>query len=62
MDVIDQGCAREQLDRDLAAAMRKPAGPQPCGVCHNCGEPVPDVDRWCDQDCRDDWEARHASR
>jgi len=30
--------------------------PFPTGVCIYCGEPVTEGLRWCDQECRDDWE------
>lgn len=26
------------------------------GYCLFCGEPVPPGRRWCDADCRDEWE------
>lgn len=26
------------------------------GYCLNCGEPLEKGKRWCDKDCRDDWE------
>lgn len=29
-----------------------------CGVCLNCGEPVAPARRWCDAECREDWELR----
>lgn len=31
---------------------------QATGFCLNCGEPVPEVRRWCCSDCRDEWEKR----
>lgn len=59
-DAIDQGCAREALDREMALRVRRHEGPVACGVCHNCGESVEPPLRWCDAQCRDDWERSHA--
>ena len=28
------------------------------GKCHNCKEPLPKGERFCDADCRDDFEKR----
>ena len=33
-----------------------------CGDCHNCGASVPDGWRFCDSDCRDDYEREIAAR
>lgn len=57
----DMATLREEQDRERALLQRRPEGPVACGVCLNCGEPVstPGV-RWCDADCRADWEARQA--
>lgn len=57
----DQATEREEQFRDAALSARKSEGPAPCGQCHNCGEVVPGVLRWCDQECRDDWTARNGS-
>ena len=54
----DQATEREELDRAIALQQRKPGGPVPCGQCYNCGEVVTGDRRWCDQECREDWEAR----
>lgn len=57
MDDIDN--AQEQMERDLDTALRlrRPEGPAAIGECLWCGEPLADGRRWCDADCRDDWEA-----
>jgi hypothetical protein len=55
-DQIDQACEREEKDRAVSLALRKPIGPEAVGVCLHCGEPVGDGRRWCDGDCRDDWQ------
>lgn len=48
----------ERLERELAALVERQArrGPSPTGRCLWCGEPADDGRRWCDADCRDDWE------
>lgn len=32
------------------------------GRCLNCGEELADGARWCDADCRDDWQRRESAR
>ena len=62
MDDIDRAQQREEMDRDLAiAAARQNALPF-TGDCHNCGASVPDGWRFCDSDCRDDYEREIAAR
>lgn len=63
MDDADRAADRMALAHDVAlanarAALSAGAGIPPCGQCHNCGASVPDGHRWCDADCRDDWERR----
>jgi len=58
MTLDDQASDRELLDRELALKRRKPAGPPPCGFCHNCNDPLPPNLRFCDGNCREDWEYR----
>ena len=45
----------EHLDEYRLKA-RQPPAPEATGFCLNCGEPLPPGQRWCDSDCRDDWE------
>lgn len=56
-DEVDKGNdrAQEMLD-DALAKCRKPTGPAPCGFCYYCNEKVPTGARFCDAECRDDWE------
>lgn len=62
MDIYDRATVHEEHDRALALAKRRPAGPEATGCCLNCGNPLPPAQpgrpapRWCDCDCRDDWE------
>lgn len=35
---------------------KKPLGPVPNGRCHWCDEVVGDNERFCDTNCRDDWQ------
>lgn len=56
MDISDTATAREELDRDLALKARKPPGPAATGFCLFCDADVAEGLRWCDSDCRDDWE------
>ncbi|TCS70754.1 hypothetical protein EDC61_11481 [Sulfuritortus calidifontis] len=51
--------AQDVIDLLLGAAIqgaKKPGGPPPTGSCLNCGEPLKPGLRWCDADCRDDWQ------
>lgn len=59
-DFADLGSAREALDTELARKVRKPVGPAATGLCLSCDAPLPDGRRWCDADCRDDWQAEQA--
>lgn len=61
----DADRAAEQQEMLLAAALarRAQAGPVATGYCLHCGEPLAPNLRWCDADCRDDWQRssyRHA--
>jgi hypothetical protein len=51
----------ERLDQ-MALAVRKPVAPKATGFCLNCGEPLSDGRRWCDVDCRDDWQRMKSDR
>lgn len=55
-DFADDAEATEELFRSHALAARKEVGPPPCGGCHYCSEAVPDGARFCDSECRDEWE------
>jgi len=58
-DIIDAGCDREERDREAAIAQARRIDWLPfVGACHNCDAAVPNGHRFCDADCRDDWEKR----
>lgn len=60
-DIIDD--ANDKAARDLKLCIevaRKPKPlPPPTGLCFNCGETIDTATRWCDDDCRDDWQFRN---
>ena len=58
MDEVD--ITAERLEREMARLLRlrRASGPQPTGACLWCGAPLAPPLRWCDADCRDDWEKR----
>lgn len=55
-DIADK--AAEHIERESAnlLAQRRPIGPVSNGSCHSCAAPVGEGHRWCDVDCRTDWE------
>lgn len=59
-DIYDQAAEREERDREraIAAARASSAALPFVGACYNCDSIVPDGHRFCDIDCRDDWERR----
>jgi len=61
-DYGDKSSAVEELHRDVAIRKRKETGPKAIGVCYYCGEPLESGLRWCDIDCRDDWEEEKRRR
>ncbi|HSD36102.1 MAG TPA: hypothetical protein VLC92_01255 [Rhodocyclaceae bacterium] len=59
-DWIDQSVETAEQLAAVALAKRKPEGPEPTGQCLCCGKPMRKSKtprRWCDADCRDDWQA-----
>ena len=63
----DTDLTNARLEREMAAMIErvrvKPreAGPY-TGYCYWCGCRVKSPRRWCDAECRDDWERDHARR
>lgn len=57
-DVFEQAAEREQRDRELSLKQRMQEGPKPAGKCLHCDAPLAGSMRWCDADCRDEWQRR----
>lgn len=55
-DDIDLAQDRDAKMLEAQIAVRKPEGPQANGKCFTCGEGLPLTHRWCDANCRDDYE------
>ncbi len=64
MDQIDQANDLAQRERDTATADAARARPvaQPTGCCLNCGTRLRKGRRWCDPECREDWEIRECRK
>ncbi|HWO99754.1 MAG TPA: hypothetical protein VNL74_03920 [Methylococcus sp.] len=58
MDLADRAQQVEEWDREIRVANLRanPPEAEPVGVCLYCGATLPEGRRWCDADCRDDWE------
>ncbi len=57
-DDLDRATAWEELHRETALRNRaRPPAVQATGLCLNCDTPLAAGRRWCDADCRDDWQA-----
>lgn len=59
-DTNDMSSAHEEMARFAATQFRRPEGPAATGECLNCGELLPAGLRWCDADCRNDYERQEA--
>lgn len=57
-DIADKAAEAEACFARSAETTKRPEGPKPCGYCYNCEEPVAEGMRWCDTDCRSDYERR----
>ena len=55
-DIVDQANAISEVYTRAAVSTRKPEGPKATGYCLWCEDPVESPRRWCDADCRDQWE------
>lgn len=60
MDEIDRAQERTEqfMNHSLGKLAATPALPAPTGACFNCQASVSDGERYCDSDCRDDWQHR----
>jgi hypothetical protein len=53
----DRAAEYELLDREIALQKRNPVLPA-TGFCHNCNEELGPELKFCNADCRDDYELR----
>ena len=58
MDEMDLASDREERAREAALSFRMPDGPAPIGECLDpgCREPLSPGERFCDAECRDNYE------
>lgn len=54
--IDDDASMREEHFRETALKHRKPNGPAATGRCLSCNSIIPAGHRWCDADCREDYE------
>jgi hypothetical protein len=59
MDDLDRASEREELERAVAARIRRSV-PKHRGFCLNCDEPT--AGAFCDAGCREDYEMHERSR
>ena len=57
-DIIDQANEVAEIHLKAALSQRMLEGPRAKGQCHNCGYPLLEPYRWCNDDCKEDWEKR----
>ena len=56
VDIADE-VAETILQAQIERARKEQEAVTATGYCLSCGEPIADsTRRWCDADCRDDWE------
>jgi hypothetical protein len=53
---MDDSVAVQEAALKLQTAVRKPVGPAATGECLFCEYPLAEGMRWCDANCRSDWE------
>lgn len=59
MDESDMATEKEMRDNAILIELARNSPPLPStGSCYNCADPVADGLRFCDTDCRDDWQKR----
>jgi len=63
-DVIDQGNERAEqfLEHALVEASKKAFALPPKGRCYNCERPLGGSAKFCDPDCRDDFQRRNPGK
>lgn len=55
-DPFDRAAQLQRIDIERGRTMKRPEGPTADGSCHWCGAEVGPLRRWCDADCRDNWQ------
>jgi hypothetical protein len=55
-DIIDQANEAAEVFNRSALSQRAPDGPAATGHCLNCDARLAPKQRWCDSNCRDDWQ------
>lgn len=61
MDIVDR--AQEELEAyERFRSQRHRKEVEETGYCLFCGEPLPRGRRWCNADCRDNWEKENRRR
>lgn len=55
-DIIDDANNQAELALQMCLRTRRPSGPTATGFCLSCETPVGEGMRWCDANCRDDFE------
>lgn len=61
-DNADRAAERTELILNAGLSHRAPEPPPATGRCLNCEEPLDAGMRWCDADCKEDWERRQAKK
>jgi hypothetical protein len=61
-DPLDHASENEYIARTFAQSIRKPEGPVANGKCFYCLETIAFPLRWCNADCRDDWQLTRKNR
>lgn len=60
-DELDRASEHEEILRQGALYLQSKRAnkleAEPTGSCLYCGEALTDGKRWCDAECRDEWEA-----
>jgi hypothetical protein len=63
MDAFDRASENETRERDASIARHRVYQPLPdIGACYNCGEELRVGQRFCDADCRNDYEKLQKGR